>query len=286
MSYHTLQHLTVRLLFDEKFVQYVYENPDNALSGLDVTNQEKQQLLAIDRRAWGYDPLRRLRTMRTLVEEFKVSTTIVLAETKKLAFLEEFFSSQAFHQSIQERGSMGLAFADYLSERFRKGELKTPQLSDVLRLETLMARSRRNLSQKVQIPILPDILREDLKIKFVPGADVGAFQANTIATIQKIEKYLFEVNLMPAMVLCDDAPRLTNLPMVEAKKKSYLLCVPAANGVSLVNIEKADYLVLIEARSALTIRQVIERALASGVAKAKTQEIIARALEEQTLYLC
>lgn len=285
MSYHTLQHLTVRLLFDEKFVQNLYKNPDSVLSDLDLTQEEKQQLLKIDPRAWSYDPLRRLRTMRTLVEEFKASTTIVLAETRQLAFLDEFFSSNEFHESIQKRGSMGLAFAEYLSAKFRQGVLKTPQLADVLRLETLMARSRRNLSQKVHIPSLPDILKEDLKIKFVPGADVGAFQANTIATIQKVEKYLFEVNLMPAMVLCDDAPRLSNLPVVETKKKSYLLCVPGANGISLVNIEKSDYLVLIEARATSTIRQVIERALASGVAKLKSQEIIARALEEETLYL-
>lgn len=285
MSYHTLQHLTVRLLFDEKFVRFVYERPEEAFLGLDLTSQEKEQLLNTDPRAWNYDPLRRLRTMRTLVEEFKASTTLVLAETRKLAFLDLFFSSSEFHKSIQKRGSMGLAFAEYLLGKFHKGELKTPQISDVLRLETLMARCRRAMSQKVHIPSLPDTLRGDLKIKFVPGVDVGAFQASTVLTVQTIEKYLFEVNLMPAMVLCDDAPRLNDLPPVETKKKAYLMCVPAANGVSLVDIEQLDYLVLIEARSSLTINQAIERALSSGVTKPKAQGIIAGALEEGTLYL-
>lgn len=284
MSYHTLQHLTVRLFFDEKFVKSVYEDPDNALLGLDLSKEEKAQLLAIDSRAWSYDLLRRLRTMRSLVEEFKASSTLVLAETRQLAFLDNFFSSPQFHDSIQKRGSMGLAFAEYLSEKFRQKELKTPQLADVLRLESLMARCRREF-QKIRVTPLPKTLKDDLRIKFVPGADVGAFQANTISTIQKIEKYLFEVNLMPAMVLCDDAPRLMDLPAVEIKKKSYLMCVPAANGVSLIDIEKSDYLVLIEARSSLTIHQVIERAMASGVTKSIAQEIIVRALEEQTLHL-
>lgn len=284
MSYHTLQHLTVRLLFDEKFVDLVYKEPEKAFLGLELTEEEKDQILKVDRRVWSYDPLRRLRTMRTLAEEFKASTTLVLAETRRLAFLEEFFSSPQFHKSIQARGSMGLAFADYLLEKLKHNELKTPQLADVLRLEILMAKCRRNIS-KIQSLILPNTLKEDLKIKFAPGVDVGAFQSSTIPTVQKIEKYLFEVNLMPSMVLCDDAPRLMDLPPVETKKKSYLMCVPAASGVSLIDIDKNDYLVLIEARSTLTIRQMIDRALASGVAKATSQEIIARALEEGTIYL-
>lgn len=285
MSYHTLQHLVVRMLFDPAFVSTVYQNPDKALANLNLTEQEKKQLLATDPRAWNYDPLRRLRTMRSLVEEFKVSATLVLSETRRLSFLENFFSSEIFHQFIQDRKSMALAFAEYLSTAIVKGELVTPQLNDVLRLETLMARCRRDLANRIRIPTLPEKLNENLRVRLIPGADVGAFQANTIATIQAVEKYLFEVSLMPAMVLCDDAPRLENLPKVEPKKKIYLLCLPGANGVSLVDIDRLDYLVLIEARTTLTIRQIIERALASGVTHAKAQEIIATALEEQTLYL-
>lgn len=285
MSYHTLQHLVVRMLFDPAFVNSVYQNPEQALADLNLSEQEKKQLLAIDPRAWNHDPLRRLRTMRTLVEEFKVSATLVLSETRRLSFLENFFSSKIFHKFIQDRKSMALAFAEYLSNAFAKGELTTPQLNDVLRLETLMARCRRELTNKIRIPALPEKLNENLRVRLIPGADVGAFQANTVETIQAVEKYLFEVSLMPAMVLCDDAPRLENLPKVEQKKKVYLLCLPAANGVSLVDIDRLDYLVLIEARTTLTIQQIVERSLASGVTRTKAQEIIATALEEETLYL-
>lgn len=285
MSYHTLQHLVVRMLFDPAFVNSVYQNPEQALADLNLSEQEKKQLLSIDPRAWNHDPLRRLRTMRTLVEEFKVSATLVLSETRRLSFLENFFSSKIFHKFIQDRKSMALAFAEYLSNAFAKGELTTPQLNDVLRLETLMARCRRELTNKIRIPALPEKLNENLRVRLIPGADVGAFQANTVETIQAVEKYLFEVSLMPAMVLCDDAPRLENLPKVEQKKKVYLLCLPAANGVSLVDIDRLDYLVLIEARTTLTIQQIVERSLASGVTRTKAQEIIATALEEETLYL-
>ncbi|HMY75348.1 MAG TPA: hypothetical protein PLQ88_26245, partial [Blastocatellia bacterium] len=70
MSHHTLQKLVVRMLFDEAFVEEVYAEPSRALAGLELTDAERGQLLAVDRRAWRHDPLRRKRTLQTLAEEF------------------------------------------------------------------------------------------------------------------------------------------------------------------------------------------------------------------------
>jgi hypothetical protein len=148
-----------------------------------------------------------------------------------------------------------------------------------------MVRCRRDSFEKVRTPALPEVLKENLRVRLVPGNDVGAFQANTILTMQEVEKYLFEIGLVPIMMICEDAPRLENLPLIDTKKK-YLLCTPAANGVSLITINKEDYLVLMEGRTTLTIAQMIERAKDSGVTKAKAQEIISNALEENTLYIC
>src|SRR5438105_2578944 len=145
MSYHALQRLVVRLLFDDELVAALYSNPDSVLVDLDLSHSERAQLLAVDRRVWRYDPLRRRRTLRTLVEEFKVSTTLVLSETRSLALLDRFFSSSYFHQSVQQRGSMGLAFAQYLEDLYRRDQSKVPQLPDILRLETTLARCRRDL---------------------------------------------------------------------------------------------------------------------------------------------
>ena len=114
MSHHTLQKLVVRMHFDEAFVAAIHAAPEQTLANLDLTEAERQQLLSVDRRAWRYDALRRKRTLRTLVEEFKTSTTIVLAETRSLASLEQFFSSSFFHGAVQERGSLGLSFAEFL----------------------------------------------------------------------------------------------------------------------------------------------------------------------------
>src|SRR4030095_1632708 len=114
MSHHALQKLMVRMLFDEDFVEEVYAAPERALAGLDLEEGELNQLLGVDRRAWRNDSLRRRRTLPTLVKESRASTTIILAETRSLASLERFFSSQFWRRSVEERGSMGLSFAEFL----------------------------------------------------------------------------------------------------------------------------------------------------------------------------
>jgi hypothetical protein len=287
MSYHTLARLTVRLLFDQAFVAALYANPDQALAGLDLSPSERAQLIAVDRRAWNYDPLRRRRTLRSLVEEFKISTTLILSGTRSLASLDSFFSSDLFHQSIQQRGSMGMAFARYLEDLYRSKSIDMPQLPDILRLETALARCRRELAKagERKISQLPATISDASRVHLAPGVAVGSFQGNTISTIQRVEQYLFEVNLMPAMVLCDDAPRLDSLPEVDIKKKIYLLLSPGANGISLLNIDRNEYLTLYEAKAPVAIRQLISRAAASGVNNRRAQEILAEALEQKTLLI-
>jgi hypothetical protein len=287
MSYHTLQKLLVRMLFDEDFTEAVYSNPTHALSGLDLTDTEREQLLSVDRRAWRTDPLRRRRTLRTLVEEYKISTTIVLSETRSLASLERFFSSQFFHTSIQERGSMGLAFSEFLLDGHRRGEWKAEQIPDVVKLEAIMAGCRRALEREGedQAPELPATIHEQTRIRLAPGYNVGSFQANVIETIQCVERYLFELSLMPAMALCDDAPRLSGLPEVDQQKKVYLLFHPGAAGISLTNLDKSSFLILYETRRAVEIRSLLARLGATKEKSIRTQEVLSEWLEHGALMI-
>jgi hypothetical protein len=285
MSHHTLQKLMVRMLFDEKFVEEVYAAPDRALAGLDLTEAERGHLLSVDRRAWRHDPLRRRRTLRTLVEEFEVSTTIILAETRSLASLERFFSSRFFHGSVEERGSMGLAFAEFLLDGGRRGEWRAPQLADVARLEASIAGCRRALAREgnYEAGDLPATISDRTRVRLAPGCDVASFQANVIATIQRVEQYMFELSLMPAMALCDDAPRLPALPEVDGQKKVYLLFSPGSAGISITNLDKSDFLVLYETKRAVEIRNLLSR-LAPARAK-QAQEILAEWLENGALMI-
>lgn len=273
------------MLFDEEFVEEVYAAPERALGGLDLTEAERSQLLGVDRRAWRHDPLRRRRTLRTLAEEFKVSTTIILAETRLLASLERFFSSQFFHGSVQERASMGLAFAEFLLDGFRREEWKTPQIADVVRLEAAIAGCRRALAREAHYEAgdLSATVSDRTRVRLAPGYDVAGFQANVIATIQRVEHYLFELSLMPAMALCDDAPRLPALPEVDGQKKVYLLFSPGASGISIINIDKSDFLVLYETKRAVEIRSLLSR-LAPARAR-QAQDILAEWLENGALMI-
>ena len=261
MSHHTLQKLIVRMLFDEDLVGEVYGSPDRALAGLDLTEAERSQLLSVDRRAWRSDPLRRRRTLRDLVEEFKVSTTIILAETRSIASLERFFSSQVWRRSVEERGSMGLAFADFLLDGSRREEWKAPQIPDVVRLEAAIAGCRRTLAREGNHDAgeLPSTISDSMRVRLAPGYDVASFQANVIETIQRVEQYLFELSLMPAMALCDDAPRLSGLPEVDGQKKVYLLFGPGAAGISITNLDKSDFLVLYETKRVVEIKSLLSK---------------------------
>jgi hypothetical protein len=287
MSHHTLQNLVVRMLFDEAFVEAVYADPALALAGLNLSETERAQLLAVDRRAWRYDALRRKRTLRTLAEEFKVSTTIALAETRSLASLEGFFSTAFFHVAVQERGSLGTAFAAFLLDGCQRGQWSAPQLRDIIRLETTIAACRRNLAREGEFAAgaLPATISERARVRLAPGYDVGAFQGNVIATIQRVEQYLFEVSLMPAMALCDDAPRLPALPAVDSDNKSYLLFGPGAAGISLTELDKSSYLVLFQAKRLIEIRQLLARVGATGVSARRAQEALSEWLECGALVL-
>lgn len=281
MSHHTLQKLMVRMLFDEAFVAAVHDAPQEALANFDLTNLECEQLLSVDKRAWRHDPLRRKRTLRTLVEEFKISTTIALAETRSIASLEQFFSSPFFHNSVQSRGSLGASFAEFLQDGCIREQWRAPQLPDVIRLELALANCRRMLARDgaYEAHGLPESIGDNERVQLAPGFGVGSYQANVIATIQQVEQYLFEVSLMPAMALCDDAPRLPELPAVEPKRKTYLLFSPGATGISLTEIDKASYLVLYETRRPIEIKSLFSRTQVSGVNVGSAQEILSEWLE-------
>jgi hypothetical protein len=286
MSHHALQHVVVRLLFDPEFVAALHAAPEVALADCGLTDVETRWLLSADPRAWNVDPLRRRRTLGALAEEFKASSALALAETRSLAFLERFFSSPNFHRAIRRRGSMGLAFAEFLADRLRDGALATPQLPDVLRLETLMARCRRDPAAAHPPPDPPAAVDDTALVAPAPQTAVGGFQANVIAVIQRVERHLFEAALVPAGAQCADAPRLDDLPPVDASRKIYLHCGPGLSGISLTAVDRAEFLVLLEAKRPASIRDLVQRAKKSNLPAPTTLNVIAEALAARRLVLC
>ncbi|MGH9801444.1 MAG: hypothetical protein ACRD82_13850, partial [Blastocatellia bacterium] len=114
--------------------------------------------------------------------------------------------------------------------------------------------------------------------------DVASFQGNVIETIQLVEKYLFELSLMPAMALCDDAPKLGDLPPMDSQKKVYFLFHPGATGISMTDLDKAAYLVLYDTKRPVEISNLLSRHTAKPNTKSP-QDILIEWLEDGALML-
>lgn len=251
------------MLYDPAFVAEVYDHPEISLSDSNLSKDEIRQLLATDRRAWLTDPLRRRRSLRALTDEFKASTTIALAETRSIARLDAFFSSRHFHQCVKPGGSMALAFSEFLSDDIRAGKLTTAILPEVLRFETVRAKCRRESPEPPAPPIEGEI-SDTTVLKLPSRTSVGSFNAATIPAVQAVEQYLFEVGLMPACVLADDAPRLEGLP-TPSKEKIYLRFFPGAADTIIESLTREEFLLLFEYRRPTKVRDALVRGNRSGL---------------------
>ena len=79
MSAIHLQRVSVRMLYDPAFVHAVYEHTEVALADIELSAEERECLLATDRRVWSADAMRRRRSLKALLDEFKVSSAIAVA---------------------------------------------------------------------------------------------------------------------------------------------------------------------------------------------------------------
>lgn len=173
MSYHHLQRVVVRMLYDPAFVTQIFADPATALRDEDLTDQERRWLVEVDRRAYAVDPLRCARTIAALIEEFPVSVHHLVQQTGHAALLDAFFSSTYFHTCIQQRGSLAAAFSEYmLSDDLRR---RSPGLgfAPVVQIETAIARLRRQRSSpEAMAPSVCHLLRLAPTVVFMP-APVG-----------------------------------------------------------------------------------------------------------------
>lgn len=261
------QRAVVRMLFDPAFAAAVRRAPDEVLPGVEPAL--RAQLAALDDRALRLDRLRRLRALRTLSEEFKGAATLALAERRSLAFLEEFFCSAAFHQSIEERGSMALAFAEFLAGACAEGRLTTPLLADVLAIEAAVARARREPESPSRPPALDD---PRARLRCAAGVFPVEVAEGALAALQQAERYLFEVGLMPAVALCDDAPRLT--VDAAAGGRLHLVTVPHGGQVSLVTVDAALHVVLRCLPAPRALAAVLDEARARGLERERALAIV------------
>ncbi len=260
MSHHALQRALVIALHDPSFVEAMHADPAATLAPLGLEPHEQTQLLAVDRRAFRTDPLRGRRLLRVLCEELKVSATLALWETRRASFLDGFFASAAFRGAVASRAPLAPAFGDYLGG----AGLETPQLRDVVRLETATARCRRDRHPRPGVALAPGVASLEL-------------DAGTLETVQLVERYLFELGLMPQLGFCVDGPALPPLPPTGAGT-IYLLLTPTQTGISLTPIDEDLHRVL---AALSTPTSDVARALAPcGVPASRARALVASLVGE------
>lgn len=268
MSHRALQAALVLAQHDPAFIDALHADPDATLGPLGLDAAERRALVAVDPRAFRLDPLRRRRTLRVLAEEYRVATTLALAETGRLAFAEGFFGSRHFRRAVVGRVPLALQFGEWLLD----AGLGTPQLGDILRLELAVARCRREAGQ----PPAPGI-------GLTPGVRVIQLFGGALEAVQRVERWLFEIGLMPQVALCNDAPPLPELPAVGDGPPLYLLLQPSANGVALTPID-AELHGGLAALARPVARADLARTLApAGVPSARTESVVRALLDDGLL---
>jgi hypothetical protein len=219
------QQAIVRMLFDPVFAAAVRAQPDATLPSLSPSL--RAQLAAIDPRALKLDRLIGRRVLRTLFDELKASTTIFLAHARRLAALDRFYASPHFARAVAGQAMLASAYADFLGAEL-------PSLRPVLVIEEGLQRARR-----------PRPLPADERVHRAPGVVPLATTHGGLAALQQAEQYLFEVGLMPAVALCEDAPVLRLDERARDETPLFLVTVPTEMGHSLVTIDQPTYDLLV-----------------------------------------
>ncbi len=270
MSHHGLQQAVVVALHSPAFVDALREDADAALAPFDITPEERAHLLAVDPRAFGVDAARSRRVLRAIVDELKASTTIALAETRSFAFALEFFAAPAFRDAVIAGTPLVLAFGHYLATAADAGVLRTPQLPDVIRLELTRAQCRRTAADAPA-----------RGIALAPGVAVLALDGNTLACVQRMEQYLFDIGLIPQLAVCDDAPRPPQLPPLGAVPAAHLQLAPQPGGgdIALTPIDEPLYRVL-DVLSVARPRAGAESAIAPLVPRGAASRVIDGLIED------
>lgn len=265
MSTTALQRVYVRLLFDPGLVARVYENAAVALADVALTERERGWLLACDPRLFTADPLRRRRTLKGLLEEYRASSALAVAATRRLAVLDAFFSSRAFHDSIQNRGSMALAFGDYLA-----GLETDARVAPISRIERAIASARRGQVSARKVPPFDPTL----SYRLAPHVALAQVPSDALAVMQAVEQVLFEISLAPVSALAEDGPNLASVPKIEGATVTLLAVRGEGEHVALEELPDGLATLLWAASTGLAGNLLLEKAEALGASLETLQGLL------------
>jgi hypothetical protein len=144
MSHVALQRVVVRMLHDAAFARAVLADSHAATREIDLDDAERRWLVAPDPRAYEVDPLRRSRGLTGLIEEYAVSSALLVrarGRDRASTALDAYFSSSAFHWCVQSGGSLADSFGTWLLSA--ESPLEDAHARSIAEIERAIVRARR-----------------------------------------------------------------------------------------------------------------------------------------------
>jgi hypothetical protein len=255
VSAQALQRLHVRCLFDPSLFARLRADGRAAIAGVDVSDAELGWLLACDPRLFTADAMRARRSLKALLDEFKASSALAVAATGRLATLDAYFRSPFFHDAVQNRGSVALAYEAFL------GQLAAhdARIGAVATIEGALARARRGRRTVIRPRFDPSN-----RYRLASHVALATVPANTLSVMQSVEQVLFEISLAPVAALASDGPTLDAVPRLSEGFVTLLAVGGDDDHAALEELPEALAGLLSTAREPVTGEVLAERAAALG----------------------
>jgi len=214
-----LQRVVVRMLFDTGFRDQVYADPEAALHGVPLTAAERQWVVTPPPQAYGTDPYRQSRALSGLLEEYPVAGALAVRGPQGIARLQRFFASTAFHDCIQQRGSMAEAFGSYLQSA---AFAETPSVAPMALVEAGSVQVRRAPHGSLA-PASP--CAEDTRLGVAPWVALLAVPPTTLDRYSQVLQRLRQHGPVLLDAILDIAYRLPAGPRVQGAASAWILVV-------------------------------------------------------------
>jgi hypothetical protein len=299
MSSRELYKVIVRMLYDPALVGAVYDEPEQALAGVELTGRERAWLVQPDRRAYLTDRMRRARSLTGLMEEFPVASAFVLRRGREgscapeTGLLDSFFSHPIFHNCIQAGKSMVFAFAEFLTLPEHAGIQADPRTAPLARLEAAIARLRRARAPEGRFLSATGQLAPEARLRTPDWIEICSLAAGTSELHGRVSKALSAGERAPVQMLADprwSLPVLLDLDL--DANEEVLIERPASPGLSwddtsvrhaTITFELAS--LLLAARGGISYRECLRTALALGAEPGEEAGIIDSLLAEGLLFI-
>jgi hypothetical protein len=263
MDHRRLQRALVVALHDDVTLAALSLGGE-ALATLGLTPDEAAALAAVDPRALRTDPARPRRMLATLADEYKASTSLLLAGGCTWASLTGFFADPSFRDAIMGDRALAVAFGGYLAGLAQARGV----VGDVVAIELARARCRR--------PAPPPA-----GLGLAPGVAVLAVDQAALPLLQEVERWHFELARMPQVVLAADAPRP---PEPSASGSSvHLVVQPGPAGPAVSEIDADLALVLGTLASPRPRQEALEGIVRAGIAKERAAALAAALIDDGLL---